>query len=240
MNPDYLKFSGDHCLLPTNDQYRQAVGEMLYLSTTTRPDIVCAIGILCRRVSKPSQQDWNAMKKLLRYLKYTRSLKLKLSGQPGMKLECYVDADWAGDVSDRKSTSGYFVQLRGSPVSWSTRKQMSVALSSTEPEYVAAANASQEVLWLRQLLQVFGYDQHQPTCLYEDNQGCIELALREGHSARTKHIDVRDHHLRDLVQRGVIHLQYCETARIVADALTKHIPRPRLLLLREHMGLLEH
>ncbi|XP_064468704.1 uncharacterized protein LOC135382966 [Ornithodoros turicata] len=128
MDPDYLKFSGDHGLLPTNDQYRQAVGELLYLSTTTRPGIACAIGILCLRVSKPRQQDWNALKKLLRYLKYNRSLKLKLSGQPGVRLECYVDADWAGDVSDRKSTSGHFVQLGGSPVSCYTRKQVSVAL----------------------------------------------------------------------------------------------------------------
>ncbi|XP_064479078.1 uncharacterized protein LOC135392291 [Ornithodoros turicata] len=169
MDADYPKLTGDDDVLQSNEIYRQAVGELLYLSTTTRPDIACAMGYLCRHVSKPRQRDWTAVKKVFRYLKYTLNCKLQLSGEGGARLVCYADADWAGDVKDRKSTSGYFISLGGSPVSWSSRKQTSVALSSTEAEYVSAAHASQEVLWLRQLLIDFGHSMDEPTCLLEDN-----------------------------------------------------------------------
>lgn len=239
MDAEYLKFTGDDNLLTNDESYREAVGELLYLSTTTRPDIACAIGILCRRVSKPRQLDWDALKRVLRYLKHTRDMKLKLSADCPMELVCYVDADWAGDVADRKSTSGYLVQLGSCPVSWSTRKQLSVALSSTEAEYVAAAYASQEVLWLQQLLSDLGRAVHTPTRVLEDNQGCIKLAVAEGINARTKHIDVRHHHLRDLVNRGVIDLQYCESGAMTADAFTKPLPRPRLEALRQRIGLVK-
>lgn len=239
MDPDYIKLTGEDNLLPTNDMYRKAVGELLYFSTTTRPDIACATGILCRRVSKPRQRDWDAVKKLFRYLKHTRDFKLRLSGRQNLHLTGYVDADWAGNVTDRKSTSGYIIQLGDSPISWSTRKQPSVALSTTEAEYISAAYASQEVLWLRELLEDFGLAATRPTRLFEDNQGCIKLALSEGINARTKHIDVRHHHLRDLVARKIIEFEYRESGDNVADALTKPLPRPRLEDLRQRMGLVK-
>ncbi|XP_064482932.1 uncharacterized protein LOC135395770 [Ornithodoros turicata] len=239
MDPDYLKFTGVEDLLPSNDLYLKAVGELLYLSTTTRPDIACATGILCRRVSSPRQRDWGAVKKLFRYLMHTRHFKLTLTGRQSLDLTGYVDADWAGNVTDRKSTSGYIILLGDSPVTWSSRKQSSVALSSTEAEYISAAYASQEVLWLRPLLEDFGLVIDQPTPMFEDNQGCIKLALSEGINARTKHIDVRHHHLRDLVAHNIINFQYCESADNIADALTKPLPRPRLEALRQRMGLIE-
>jgi len=210
---------------------------MLYIATTTRPDIAAAIGILCRRVSNSRQRDWNAVKRVMRYLKQTVNLKLKISADTNCELVGYVDADWAGDISDRKSTSGYIYKLGQSPVSWSSKKQAYVTLSSTEAEYVSAAYASQEVIWIRQLLDDLGLPATHPISLYEDNQGCIKLAASEKINARTKHIDVRHHHLPDLVDRDVINFVYCETNNMVADALTKPLPRPKFEELRSAMGL---
>ena len=236
MDTSYTKLEGEYDRLPDNEQYRQAVGAMLYVATTTRPDIAAAIGLLCRRVSNPRQRDWNAVKRVMRYLKQTADLKLKISAV-NLDLVGYVDADWAGDVSDRKSTSGYLYKLGESPVSWSSKKQASVALSSTEAEYISAALASQEVAWIRQLLCDLGVPATQATLMYEDNQGCIKLAAGDKMNARTKHIDVRYHHLRDLVERHVIELTYCETNKMIADALTKPLPRPKFEELRAAMGL---
>ena len=137
----------------------------------------------------------------------------------------------------RKSTSGFFYQLGQSPISWSSKKQVSVALSSTEAEYVSAAYASQEAVWLRQLLDDLGAAATQPTLMYEDNQGCIKLAASEKTNARTKYIDIRHHHLRDLVDRGVLNFMYCERDKMVADTLTKPLPRLKFEELRTVMGL---
>ena len=210
----------------------------MYLATTTRPDIAAAINILCRSVEKPCQRDWKAVKDVMRYLKQSIHLKLKMSADSKPDLIGYVDADWAGDTVDRKSTSGYLFQLGDSPISWSSRKQMSVALSSTEAEYVAAAYASQETVWLRQLLSDLGEPATGATRMYEDNQGCIKLATSERINARTKHIDIRHHHLRDLVENGIIELEYCETDKMIADAMTKPLPAPKFKELRSKMGII--
>jgi len=108
MDTAYPKLEGEYDCLPNNDQYRQAVGALLYVATTTRPDIAAAVGILCRRVSNPRQRDWHALKRIMKYLKQTVDLKLKICANSNLELVGYADADWAGDVNDRKSTSGYF------------------------------------------------------------------------------------------------------------------------------------
>ncbi len=233
----YSKLSGEYDLLPNNHQYREAVGALLYVATTTRPDIAAAMSILCRRVSTPRQRDWTAVKQVMRYLKQSINLKLEISANTKGKLVGYVDADWAGDMTDRKSTSGYIFQFGGSAISWSSKKQTSVALSSTEAEYVSAALASQEAVWLRQLLQDIGVHTTEPTTLYEDNQGCIKISNNDGVSVRTKHIDIKHHHLRDLVSRNIIKLDYCETDNMIADALTKPVTKSKLVKFRAAMGL---
>ena len=237
METAYTKAEGEYDLLPDNELYRQAVGALLYVATTTRPDITAAIGILCRRVSNPRQRDWNAVKRVIRYLKQTVSLKLKISADNNLDLVGYVDADWAGDVSDRKSTSGYLYMIGQSSVSWSSKKQVSVALSSTEAEYIAASYASQEAIWLREVLNDLGIALTQPTILHEDNQSCIKLATSDKNSTRTKHIDVRHHYLRDLVVQEMIDFMFCETSMMIADVLTKPLPRPKFEKLRTDMGL---
>lgn len=157
----------------------------------------------------------------MRYLKQTINFKLEISTGSDINLIGYVDADWAGDTTDWKSASGYIFQLGGNAISWSSKKQTSVALLSTEAEYVVAATASQKVIWLRQLLQDLGEVTTGPTRLYEYNQGCIKLANSERINARTKHIDIKHHHLRDLTESHVMKFEICETDKMLADVLTK-------------------
>jgi len=125
MDTAYLKLEGEYDSLPDNKFYRQAVGARLYLATSTRPDIAAAMGILCRRVGNPRQRDWYAVKRVMRYLKHTIDLKFNICA--GHELVAYVDADWAGARSDRKSTSGYLCRLGRSLISQSSKKQCSVA-----------------------------------------------------------------------------------------------------------------
>ncbi|XP_041446831.1 secreted RxLR effector protein 161-like [Xenopus laevis] len=233
----YPRLEGEDDLLTSNEEYRQAVGALLYIATTTRPDIAVAMSLLCRRVDKPRQRDWNAIKRVMRYLKHTKDLCLKLSANDDLNLTGYVDSDWAGDHSTRKSTSGYLFKLGNSPISWSSKRQMSVALSSTEAEYISAAFACQEVVWLQQLIKDLGKPTSEPTVLFEDNQACIKLATSEKMNARTKHIDVRHHYIHDLVDQKVIVLIYCESEKMIADAMTKPLARNRFVDLRSNMGL---
>ncbi|XP_073525171.1 uncharacterized protein [Phyllobates terribilis] len=134
----------------------------------TQPDITETIVILCRYVEKQRQKDWNAVKRVLRYLKETQNINLRIIATD-LKLTGYVDADWAGDLSDCKSTSGYLFKLGESSISWPSRKQVSVTLSITEEKYVSAAHSSQEVIWLNQLLGNLGKSSTKPTVIYEDN-----------------------------------------------------------------------
>ncbi|KAM4703259.1 uncharacterized protein WCC33_011859 [Rhinophrynus dorsalis] len=165
----YLKFEEEGDLLPMNDQYRQAVGALLYTATTTRPDIAASMSLLCRHVSEPRQKDWTSIKRVMRYLKQMKDLSLKLSATGDLNLIGFVDSDWAGDLNTRKCTRGYLFKLRNSPVSWSS-KMISVALSSAEAEYISAAYASQEVVLLCQLLEDLGEPMSHPTVLYEDKK----------------------------------------------------------------------
>jgi hypothetical protein len=237
MLTDYLNIEGEENLLQSNEQYRQAVGALLYISTTTRPDITAATSILSRRISAPRQCDWTAVKRVIRYLKETINLKLKLEAGNELQLVGYVDADWAGDRSDRKSTSGYLFQLGGSTISWSSKKQGTVALSSTEAEYIAAALASQELIWLRQLLTDLDIPCTGATTIFEDNQGCIKLVCVGKMNARTKHIDIRHHHLRDLQTKGIMDLKYCQTNKMLADVMTKPLNRDKLKGINNQIGL---
>ena len=152
------------------------MGKLLYLATTTRPDIAVAVGILCRKTSSSSKRDWTAVKRVARYLKGTAHLKLKLQAINSPKLETYTDEDWAGDTTDRKSTSGKLLFFGDGPVSWTSKKQDTVAVSSTEAEYVSVAQACQELKCLCQLLEDLGIIEPKPMQILEDNQSCIKLS----------------------------------------------------------------
>jgi len=135
-------------------------------------------------------------------------------------LEGYVDADWANH-KDRKSVTGYIFKMYGSIVSWTTNRQPTIALSTTEAEYMAASYDTCEAIWLRNILKDFGVQLSEPITLYEDNQSCIQLSQNAGHHRRTKHIDIRHHFIQEKVEEGVVTLKYITSENQQADILTK-------------------
>ena len=137
------------------------------------------------------------------------------------ELDAYVDASFAGDVDTRRSTTGYVFKISGGPVSWQSRMQTSVALSSMEAEYMAASAATQEAMWLNRLLYQLGFRTPRPTVLYEDNKAAILFADHPGDHRRSKHIDTRKYFVRDAVLNGDVQLVYVPTTKQIADGLTK-------------------
>ena len=206
--------------------YGSLVGALLYVALCTRPDIAHATGVLSRFIASPRAHHWIAAKRVLRYLAGTSHLGLEYGGAGERDSTIvlgpnYCDADWAGDVTDRKSTTGYVMKVNGSTVSWASRKQTTVSLSSAEAEYMAAGAAAQEVLWLRALLRDLGFEQRSATVVLCDNQAAIAIASDDVHHARTKHIDIRHHFIRDHVASGVLALRWVSTHAQEADVLTK-------------------
>uniref|UniRef100_A0A7M5V2B3 Polyprotein n=1 Tax=Clytia hemisphaerica TaxID=252671 RepID=A0A7M5V2B3_9CNID len=157
------------------------------------------------------KQHWIGVKRVLRYLKGTLDYGLIYEGSESgdILLHGFADADWAGDIDTRKSTSGYVFKVGNSTVSWKSKRQSIVALSTTEAEYVALSQATQEVIWLRTLFKGMDFEQTDPSKMFEDNQGAIDLAKNPTHHSRTKHIDIKFHHVRDAVAKKVIDLEYC-------------------------------
>ena len=154
-----------------------------------------------------------------------------------MAMRGYCDADWAGDVQERRSTTGYVFFVGKGVVSWNCRKQPTIALSTTEAEYMATSQCTKEAIWIRKLMEDVGYVQEEAMPIMCDNQGCIALAKNPKHHSRTKHIDVQHHFIREKLEQGIIALKYCPTQAMVADVLTKALARPRHEMLREAMGL---
>ena len=191
-------------------------------------------------MSKPSQSHWKCAKRVLRYIKGSLNVGLKFdaSSQTAVDVIGFTDADWAGDVDERKSTSGYVFRICGGTISWRSKRQEIVALSSTEAEYIALSFAAQELMWLRSFLKDLGYEQ-QSNLLYEDNQGAIALSKNPENHSRTKHIDVRYHFVRDLVNKTKIQIQYCPTNVMLADLMTKGLPRQRYEELCKKLGIID-
>jgi hypothetical protein len=210
-----------------NVPYRQAVGSIMYLAVSTRPDIAKAVSAVSKYLENPGQKHWNAVKRILRYLKGTRELKLHLGGTSEIELKVWSDADWAGDLDKRRSTTGYLVFLGDGPISWKSRLQPTVAASTTEAEYMAAFEACSEVMYLRPLLSELGFQQSKATKIYEDNRGCIAISKDPATTGRTKHIDIKYHFLREQVKKGSVKLVECFTDDMIADVLTKGLNKAK-------------
>ena len=150
----------------------------------------------------------------------------------------YSDADWGGDLDDRKSTSGYVFQISGGAVSWSSKKQTCVALSTAEAEYVALASATQEAMWMRRLsAELSGKPPVGATMIFEDNQYAISMTKNPQFHGRSKHISIKYHFVRDQVTEETIKVEYCPTTEMIADMLTKALPKDQLTKLRRMVGL---
>ena len=215
--------------------YQSVVGSLMYLATCTRPDIAYAVGMLARFSSKPNQSHWTAVKRVLRYLKGTIDIGILYRGDAGVL--GYSDADYAGDADDRKSTSGYLFLIAGGPVSWRSRKQSTVALSTAEAEYIALSTAAQECVWFKKLLSELADQPDGPVTILEDNQSSIAMAKNPKFHGRAKHIDVKHHFIREQVTNGLVELRYCPTNEMFADILTKGLSLQQFASLREKAGL---
>jgi len=205
--------------------YQSLIGTLMYAMLGTRPDIAFAVGALSKYSSNLGKVHWNEALHVLRYLGGTKDLALVFDGSKGADLSSlilgYSDSDWAGDMDTRWSTGGYVFFACGAAISWSSKLQISPALSSTEAEYMACTRAAQEAIWLRQFLDQLGYRQKNPTQLLGDNQGAIALAKNPGNHPRTKHIQLRYHFIRFAITDGQILLDYVPTGDMAADGLTK-------------------
>lgn len=217
-------------------QYQSLIGTLMYLAISTRPDILHSVSKMAQRNADPRKNHMVQLKHILRYLKGT--IDLKLIYQPeGNQLEGYVDSDWGGNSVDRKSYTGFIFYFGGSPITWESRKQKSVALSSTEAEYMAASEASKEAIYLKRLLAELNASNEDTVTLHIDNQGAQKLAENPVHHKRSKHIDIRFHHIRDLVQNKEVKLEYCPTADMIADVLTKNLAKVKHMKFIDLMNL---
>lgn len=217
------------------EPYQELIGCLLYLTGCTRPDLAQAVGVLSRFMSAPTDEHMNAAKQVLRYLAGTTTLGLKFTKGDNV-LVGYCDADYAGDIDKRKSTSGYVFLLNGAAISWASKLQPTVALSTCEAEFVAAANAEKELLWIRTLLSDFT-GHIEPVKLFGDNQGALKLIQHPHSHQRTKHIDIAYRFIQDRVERGELICEYIETAKMVADCTTKAVPLAKLTENVRDMGI---
>jgi Reverse transcriptase (RNA-dependent DNA polymerase)/Integrase core domain/GAG-pre-integrase domain len=216
--------------------YHEAIGSAMYAAIATRPDIAFAIQTVSRFSTNPGPAHWEAVKKIFRYLKGTANLWLTY-GEKGTTLAGYSDAD--GSMGeDRRAVSGYAFIINGGAVSWSAKRQEIISLSTTESEYIAVTHASKEALWLRSLVQQLFNIKLDATTLFCDNKSAIELTKDHQYHARTKHIDIRYHFIRWIVEQNSIKIIYCPTNEMLADALTKALPSAKVKHFAVQFGLL--
>lgn len=204
--------------------YAMAIGSLMYAATGTRPDITYAVQHLAQFTSHPSNAHWTAVKRVFRYMKGTH-INITLGTSSDLTLTGYCDVDWA-QLHDRRSTSGYLFKIGNGVISWSSKKQVTVALSTMEAEYIALAYAIKEALWLCALLGGLGQPIKVLTVIYCDNQSAISFAHDNQFHACTKHIDIRHHFIREHIQEGSITLLHCASEDNLANMLTKALFRP--------------
>ena len=208
--------------------YQAIIGGVMFAMICTRPDIAFAVTTLAQFASNPTPTHAQALKRLLRYLRGTidRRITYAASGaidsQP--KLVGYCDADWGGGPGCR-SVTGYVFILAGGAISWQSKKQKTVALSTVEAEYMATTQATKEAIWWRSFLKGLGHDMSHPTILHSDSQGSIALAHNPEHHARTKHIDIQYHFIRQHVADKTIAVHFVGTEGMLADIFTKALDR---------------
>uniref|UniRef100_A0A2N9GND3 Integrase catalytic domain-containing protein n=1 Tax=Fagus sylvatica TaxID=28930 RepID=A0A2N9GND3_FAGSY len=212
--------------LPDTTLYRQLVGSLVYL-TVTQPDISYAVHIVSQFMAAPRSLHYAVVLRILRYLKGTLFHGLHFSSQSSLTLQAYFDADWAGDPTDRRSTTGYCFLLGDSLISWRSKKQSVVARSSTEAEYRALADTTAELLWLRWLLQDLGIDCSTAVPIHCDNRSAIQIAHNDVFHERTKHIEIDCHFVRHHLLQGTLQLRSVSSQDQLADIFTKPMPPGR-------------
>ncbi|XP_071708723.1 secreted RxLR effector protein 161-like [Rutidosis leptorrhynchoides] len=213
------------------------VGSLIYL-TITRPEIAYSVGIVSQFMQCPTNVHIDAAKRILRYVKGSIGRGFWYKKYDNVLLKGFVDADWMGDANDRHSTSGYCFNMSSAIISWCSKKQDVVALSSTEAEYIAATMAAQECIWLRRLIGDILEKVDYVVKLKCDNESAIKLASNAVFHACTKHIEMRYHFIREKVLSGEIELANIRTNAQVADIFTKALMKTKFMEFREALGFL--
>jgi len=215
-------------LLEQPNEYRGMVRSLIYASISTRPDITHTVNMLSRYMSKPGKQHKTAAKRVLRYLNTTSNYGIVYNSNKNdndnseIVITAYSDADWGGS-EDRKSTTGYCVFINDNLISWNTKKQQTIALSTAEAEFMAATEVVKEVKWLTQILQELNYKVQKPILVFIDNQSAIKIGENDVEHDRTKHIDIKYYFIRDSVYENEIKLVYVPTDEQIADIFTKAV-----------------
>jgi hypothetical protein len=218
-------------------QYQRLVGRLIYLSHT-RPDIAYAVSVVSRYMHDPRTGHLDIVNRILRYLKTCPGKGILFSRNGHLKIEGYTDADWAGCLDDRKSTTGYCVFVGGNLVSWRSKKQNVVSRSTAEAEFRAMASGLCELMWLRILLMELGLFDNTPLQLYCDNQATIRLVNNPVHHDRTKHIEIDRHFIKEKIDGGLIRVQFVRSGEQIADMLTKGVCNVSFMKICSKMGLL--
>jgi hypothetical protein len=219
--------------------YKQMVGSLRYLCNS-RPDLSFAVGVVSRFVDTPKKSHMTAVKRILRYVQGTLEYGILFPSNNNNivnQLIGFSDSDWCGDQVDRRSTSGYIFKFLNAPISWCSKKQPVIALSSCEAEYIACAYAACQGIWLESLLKDLTIELSEPIQLFVDNQSAINLARNPVSHGRTKHIETRFHFIRDQVSKGRIAVTHCSTEVQEADILTKSLKHDRFKEMRNKLGV---
>jgi histone deacetylase 1/2 len=229
-------YEGD--LLGPNDatHYRSIVGALQYL-TLTRPDISFSVNKVCQFLHAPTTVHWATVKRILRYIKHTTKLGLKIGKTTSLLVSGFSDADWAGSLDDRRSTGGFAIFLGSNLISWNAKKQATVSRSSTEAEYKALANATAEIMWIQILLREIGIQSPRVAKLWCDNMGAKYLSANPVFHARTKHIEVDYHFVRERAARKLLDIEHISTRDQIADGFTKPLAARQLELFKGNLNL---
>ncbi|CAH9097660.1 unnamed protein product [Cuscuta europaea] len=228
------KFGDEEKVEPTI--FKSLVGSLRYL-TCTRPDILYGVGFISRYMEDPRTSHWKAAKRIFRYIKGTLNFGLFYNSCKDFKLVGYSDSDWAGDVDDHKSTTGFVFLLDNTAFTWSSKKQPIVTLSTCEAEYVAGYSCVCHAIWLRNLFKEIGMPQKEATEIYVDNKSAIALGKNPVFHDRSKHIDTRYHYIRECIERKEVEVKYARSHDQIADIFTKPLKHEDFRRLRTMIGV---
>ena len=225
------------CIVMIQNMTSSAIVRALQYLSLTRPDVAFRVSKLSQFMHAPTFQHWSALKRLLRYLQGTNSKGLLLQKGSALNLHAFTDADWAGDKNTYRSTTGYIVFLGSNPIAWSSKRQSTLARSTTEAEFRAVASATTEVQWLANLLQELRYHLSTAPTIYCDNLSATTYSANPVFHSRMKHLALDFHFVREKVQLGSLQVTHVSGDDQLADVLTKPLLKPRFQLLNSKIGL---
>ncbi|XP_035234262.1 secreted RxLR effector protein 161-like [Stegodyphus dumicola] len=229
--------------IPTSEEqklpvpYQAAIGSLLYAAQATRPNITYAVNFLSQFSNNPARVHWNAVKRIMRYLRATTDATLSFSKDCSADVLGYSDSNYGGDAGDRGSTTGYVFLIGGGAVSWCSKRQPTIATSTTEAKYMALSAATKEAIWLNKIVKELGIITAKPVLLYYDNNSAINLSKNSAYHGRSKHIDIQHHFVREAVKLQHIDIQYKTTNDMIADFLTKNVNSAKHEMCAKMMGL---